>query len=274
MPPHGTTRRAETGAYLRIGDFARLAGISPSLLRDWGRLGILQPQRTASGYRMFTEHDLRIAKRAVYLRKVTRLNAPAILATLKREGLVRARPNGSIDGRPLGHRLRHLREESGRSLSEVARNVGVSAGFLSALERSQGAASVGTLRKLAQFYGVNILSFFGDADGTGPIVHPGDRKVLSAGPGVRMELLARGDTAMEPHLFRVAPGRSSGDSYHHEGEEFLYVLRGELEISLDGQSHRLHSGDSMYFDSSTPHRWRNPGKKVAEVLWINTPPSF
>ena len=61
---------------------------------------------------------------------------------------------------------------------------------------------------------------------------PGKRKVLEAGPGVRMELLAWGNTVMEPHLFRIAPRAGSGESYTHEGEEFLHVLRGQLHISV------------------------------------------
>ena len=90
-----------------------------------------------------------------------------------------------------------------------------------------------------------------------------------------MELLAWGRTIMEPHLFRVAPSAGSGDSYAHEGEEFLHVLKGCLEISLDeGETTRLEEGDSFYFESSTQHRWWNPGKKEAWVLWINTPPTF
>jgi uncharacterized cupin superfamily protein len=65
--------------------------------------------------------------------------------------------------------------------------------------------------------------------------------VLEAGPGVRMELLAWGNTVMEPHLFRIAPKAGSGESYTHEGEEFLMVLRGELHLALDSQEFRLKS---------------------------------
>ncbi len=72
--------------------------------------------------------------------------------------------------------------------------------------------------------------------------------MLEAGPGVRMELLAWGNTMMEPHLFRVAPGAGSGDSYAHEGEEFLFVLRGELMITLEEEEYRLKAGDSFYFE--------------------------
>jgi quercetin dioxygenase-like cupin family protein len=89
-----------------------------------------------------------------------------------------------------------------------------------------------------------------------------------------MELLAWGNAVMEPHLFRIAPNAGSGDSYSHEGEEFLYVLRGEFRIALDGESYLLKPGDSFYFESATPHTWSNPGKSETWVLWVNTPPTF
>lgn len=89
-----------------------------------------------------------------------------------------------------------------------------------------------------------------------------------------MELLAWGKTAMEPHLFRIQPRAGSGEAYVHEGEEFLFVLRGGLKIALDGQEYDLKRGDSFYFESATPHRWTNPGPGEAWLLWINTPPTF
>ena len=135
-------------------------------------------------------------------------------------------------------------------------------------------ASVGTLRKLARFYKSNILDFFEPAERSSGVVSPAKRKTLDAGPGVCMELLAWGDTVMEPHLFRIAPKAGSGESYSHEGEEFLYVLRGELQISVEEEEYRLKTGDSFYFESSSPHRWFNPGQSESLILWVNTPPTF
>ena len=89
-----------------------------------------------------------------------------------------------------------------------------------------------------------------------------------------MDLLAWGNTVMEPHLFTISPGAGSGESYRHEGEEFLFICRGTLNISLDGEEYRLKSGDSFYFESSTPHMWCNSGKSQTVVLWVNTPPTF
>jgi DNA-binding transcriptional MerR regulator/mannose-6-phosphate isomerase-like protein (cupin superfamily) len=265
-------KTASPKGYFKIGDVARMVGVSPSVIRSWESLGLTRPQRTASKYRLYTSEDVKLLKRARFLRKVRGLNAPAIVQNLKRQGVI----TGSRDSRSgaLGLRLRQLREQRKLSLAQVAKAVGISVGFLSALERSQMSASVGTLSKLARFYRTNILQFFGAAESNSPLVVPEKRKILEAGPGVRMELLAWGNTVMEPHLFRIAPHAGSGDSYRHDGEEFLYVLRGALRIALDGEQYELKPGDSFYFESSTPHNWSNPGKTETWVLWVNTPPTF
>jgi DNA-binding transcriptional MerR regulator/mannose-6-phosphate isomerase-like protein (cupin superfamily) len=258
--------------YLKIGDVARLVGISPSAIRGWENLGLTRPQRTESKYRLYTNDDVRLLKKARYLRKVRGLNAPAIVQMLKREGAIKpaaAKANGSI-----GRRLRQLRTKRGLSLAEVAAAAGISVGFLSALERSQMTASIGTLRRLARYYRTNILDFFDPSESNTRLVRPAKRKVLEAGPGVRMELLAWGNTVMEPHLFRVAPHAGSGESYAHEGEEFLFVLRGELLMELAGEEYHLKRGDSFYFESATPHHWKNPGRSETWLLWVNTPPTF
>jgi DNA-binding transcriptional MerR regulator/quercetin dioxygenase-like cupin family protein len=259
-------------AYLKIGDVARQVGVSPSVIRSWESLGLTRPHRTESKYRLYSAEDVKLLKRARFLRKVRGLNAAAIVQLLKREGKVRPVADGSAGA--IGAHLRQLRAKKGLSLAQVASAVGVSVGFLSALERSQMSGSVGTLRKLARFYKTNILEFY-DANGTNSRqVRPTERKVLEAGAGVRMELLAWGNTVMEPHLFRIAPEAGSGESYTHEGEEFIYVMRGDLEITVDGEEYRLKPGDSFYFESATPHRWRNPGHKETLLLWVNTPPTF
>jgi DNA-binding transcriptional MerR regulator/quercetin dioxygenase-like cupin family protein len=259
---------------LRISDVARIVGVSPSILRSWENLGLISPARTQSRYRLYTHTDIRLLKRAQFLRRARGMNAPSIVHLLKTQGLLRPTA-GRAKASPVGPRLRRLRLKHAYSLAIVARAAGVSVGFLSALERGQMSASVATLRRLARFYRMNILALFDPSESNPGRVRPGDRKVLEAGPGVRMELLAWGQTVMEPHLFRIAPDAGSGESYAHEGEEFLYILQGSLSITVDGsEEHLLEEGDSFYFESSSQHSWTNPGKKEAWVLWVNTPPTF
>ena len=81
--------------YLKIGDVARLVGISPTVIRMWESLGLARPRRTASKYRMYSQQDVRLLKRASFLRKVRGMNAPAIVQTLKREGLAQPPRDGS-----------------------------------------------------------------------------------------------------------------------------------------------------------------------------------
>lgn len=258
--------------YLKIGDVAKMVGVSPSVIRSWENLGLARPRRTESKYRLYTIDDVRLLKRARFLRKVRGLNAAAIVQLLKREG--RVTPAGEGNSGAIGAHLRQLRARRKLSLAQVAQQVGISVGFLSALERSQMSGSVGTLRKLARFYKTNILDFFQANGSSSRQVRPAERKVLEAGDGVRMELLAWGNAVMEPHLFRIAPEAGSGDPYTHEGEEFIYVLRGDLSITVGGEDYHLKAGDSFYFESATPHRWRNPGRRETWVLWVNTPPTF
>ena len=263
---------SDAKVYLKIGDVARLVGVSPSAIRAWETLGLTRPRRTESRYRLYNNDDVRLLKKARYLRKVRGLNAAAIVQMLKREGAIKpSTANGSAS---IGPRLRSLRTKRRLGLAEVAKAAGISVGFLSALERSQMTASVGTLRRLARYYRTNILDFFDATELNTRLVRPPTRKVLEAGPGVRMELLAWGNKVMEPHLFRIKPKAGSGESYTHEGEEFLFVLRGELKIALDDEEYHLKRGDSFYFESAVPHHWKNPGRSETWLLWVNTPPTF
>jgi DNA-binding transcriptional MerR regulator/quercetin dioxygenase-like cupin family protein len=261
------------GRLLRISEVARRVGISSSALRAWEELGLVMPTRSDSRYRLYTEADVRLLQRALFLRRARGMNPPAIAHVLKRQGLVKAAAEPAL---PLpGQKFRRLRARRGLSLAQVARATNVSVGFLSALERGQMRSSVATLRRIARFYKTSIMSLFENDGDAQRLVKPNQRRILETSPDVRMELLAWGNTAMEPHLFRVKPGGGSGASYSHEGEEFLHVMRGRFEIWLqNGEHYVLNAGDSLYFESSTPHRWRNPGKSEAWILWVNTPPTF
>src|SRR6202040_3699582 len=161
---------------LKIGDVARLVGVSPSVIRSWEKLGLTRPRRSASKYRLYSAADVKLLKRARFLRQVRGLNAPAIVQMLKQAGLLRPASNGAAGA--IGIRLRQLRKTRGLSLAQVAKAAGISVGFLSALERSHMSASVSTLRKLARFYKTNILDFFDASESNSRLVPQHKRKVL------------------------------------------------------------------------------------------------
>jgi len=276
VPKKSSHTKRKIGESLKVGAVAELLGVSASLVRSWERLGLARPARSRSKYRLYNNDDLRVLRRAIYLRRVQGLNATAIVSQLKQEGVLKQRAStpAQTAQSSIGPTFRKLRLQRGESLATVSAAVNVSTGFLSNLERSQSGASIGIMHRLAKHYGLNIVDLFNPIESTGPLVRPQDRKSLDGGPGVRMESLAAGKITMEPHMFHVAPGAGSGEAYSHEGEEFLYLVHGRLTITLDGEEFHLRDGDSFYFASKTEHRWFNPGKTETVILWINTPPTF
>jgi DNA-binding transcriptional MerR regulator/quercetin dioxygenase-like cupin family protein len=268
--------------YLTISEAARILAVSASSLRNWERIGLLHPVRSQGRYRLYSREMLAQAKRVQYLRKVKRLNPEGILHVLTagkngrtRTGVRRAEASRERATRTIGNRLSSLRRDQQMTLTAAARKARVSPSFLSAIERGQAKPSVATFQKLAQIYKTNVLSFFGEPDERRRLVRPRDRKMLQPQSGIVIEQLAFGDLMMEVQLWRIAPGASSGGSYYHDGEEFIFVLRGTLEIWLDElERYIVQSGDSLYFESTHAHRWSNPGKAEAVLLWVNTPPSF
>jgi quercetin dioxygenase-like cupin family protein len=148
-------------------------------------------------------------------------------------------------------------------------------GFLSAFERNEANASFATLARLAAVYGTTLMKLFGGRAQHGRLVRPGERRVLRGVPGVKMEFLSSGGRLLESMLFRVSPHAGSEGAYSHEGEEFILMLSGTLEIWLDElQCYVLREGDSFWFQSTLAHRWFNPGNSEAVLVWINTRPTF
>jgi DNA-binding transcriptional MerR regulator/quercetin dioxygenase-like cupin family protein len=270
-------RNKRPKSHYNISDVASMLDLSPSTLRQWEHMGLMKPARTPSGYRTYSPEQVNRLKYIQRLRTEKNLNMEAILHLL---GVPAS--SATVHDKGVGHdssiiakRLRKLRRDRRMTLSDVASQTDLSVSFLSSLERRQVNASVATLRKLSAVYGTNILSFFEDSDHPRKLIRPRQRKQLSNEPGVRIELLALGQISMEPHLFRIAPGATSGGSYHHEGEECVYVVSGRCEFWLDEIEHyELHAGDTLYFSSGQAHRWSNPGPSEAVLLWINTPATF
>jgi DNA-binding transcriptional MerR regulator/quercetin dioxygenase-like cupin family protein len=257
--------------FLTVGQTARILGVSPSTLRLWENVGLVSPVRSNGRYRLYSPDLLKVLKRIKYLRDVQRLNVPGI----KRELGTLAAPRARTAKRPLGPLLRKMRQRRGMALAEAAGQAGISAGFLSSLERAQANASVATLQRLATTYGTTVMELFQTPAHHGRLVKPNERRVLEVHPGVRMELLSSGAPMLQSMLFRVAPLAGSEGSYSHQGEEFIYMVSGTLEVWLDElQCFVLQAGDSFWFESTHGHRWFNPGETEAALLWINTPPTF
>ncbi len=266
----------------KVAEAARLAGVSASTLRLWETQGLVVPERSATGHRQYTESDVVQLKRISWFRAERGLNPAAIREALEAEA-GETEDTGAATSTEIapvsqvGRKLRSLRHAAGKTLEQIAGDVGIAASVLSTLERTSQGVSVAVLHNLAEYFGTTVSSLSGEDE-------PEVRALVRAGewrawprttPGVTVQLLAEGRNQMDCHRFVLEPGASSEGAYKHEGEEFVYVLSGRVEFVLDSeQFHDLHPGDSLYFESRRHHAWSNRHDGETVLLWINTPPTF
>ncbi|MGH2457057.1 MAG: cupin domain-containing protein, partial [Candidatus Limnocylindria bacterium] len=247
-------------------------GVSPSALRLWERQDLVRPRRSPAGYRLYGEEDVERLRQVRRMRD-EQVNAPGIRRILARTARLHdGVPASGLDGR----RLRQLRVKRGLSLRQAGLRAGLSASYLSSLERDAAGVTLATLQQLTRAYGATVLDLFQPSVARGRHVRSAERPVLELDEaGVRIEQLARDARLLEPQLFVLAPGASSDGTYSHDGEEFLYVLDGGLTVWVgDRERYRLAAGDALTYPSTLPHRWRNRAGGETRLLWINTPPTF
>ncbi|MGN7779602.1 MerR family transcriptional regulator [Mycolicibacterium sp. 22603] len=256
----------------QVGEVAKLLGISPSRIRLWENEGLLTVRRTASGHRVYYKADVE------RLREVKRLvdgegwSAAAIKANLTAHF-----PDHVSHANAIGHRIRALRTTAGLSLRELAEQSGVSASTISSLERGLSMPSVGSLHKLGRAFGMTLATLLEAREvADSPVVRRNERVLLPMRtPGLAWERLYAGESVLESLMVTVQPGAGTDGGLQHFGEEFLYVIRGSIELVLDGE-HRfdLNAGDAMTFDSMREHSYTNHGTTVAQIVWVNTPPTI
>jgi electron transfer flavoprotein alpha subunit/quercetin dioxygenase-like cupin family protein len=170
----------------------------------------------------------------------------------------------------LGRRWKDLREDRGYTLDEIAQALEVSPHDVETIEENQAAPSVSLLLRFAQLMRVDPAPFLTMADGT-----RADRRRVESFTKRTQNYSYRTLTpgAEQKHLraFRVTidPKRDHKMiEYKHEGEEFVYVLRGEAEIKVGEETRALKRGDSLHFEASIPHHLRNPSAQKTELIVV------
>jgi transcriptional regulator with XRE-family HTH domain len=189
-------------------------------------------------------------------------------------------PKGAInaDGQ-LGQRIRHLRKARALSLKDVAERTNFSISFLSQIERGTSSASIRVLVPIASALNVALSSLFEDFEGGAgrmeSIVQRREerRKLAFRDTSISKELVSPAvspPSRLDVYLITIEPGGTTGsDPYSHVGEEAGIVLLGTLELVVDGITHLLREGDGFAFGSRRLHQFRNPGKGLTQVIWVN-----
>ncbi len=190
--------------------------------------------------------------------------------------------------RTIGAAIRSRRQELNLSLRELSKQSGLSIGFLSLVERGRSSPALTSLSNVAKALRVELSSFFpaeeeeqNEAEETKQRVSPlpyvtraNDAAELSIILSQRIYKMLSPripGLVLEPIFVTVQPGDTMDEPYGHEGEEFAYVLSGELVFIVDGVEYRLGPGDSIHFRSTVSHAMRNDTDKPVQAIWVLTP---
>ncbi len=180
---------------------------------------------------------------------------------------------------PIGTRVKKLRQAQEISLEELASRTDLSLSFLTSLEEDDIYPSLGPLLKISRALGLRLGTFMDDKVSRDPLIvrlqereeelhmirgkdHPVALRFYSLGKG-------KNDRHMEPFFIQILPESAKGkDLSSHEGEEFIVVISGRVEIIYGEQTHVLEPGDSIYYNSIIPHHVSCFGDEPAEIYAV------
>jgi Predicted transcriptional regulators len=215
-------------------------------------------------------------------------------------------PNLELSPLLLGEKIRDIRKLRKMTITQLANSTGLTPSMISQVERSIISPSIETLKKIGNVLEIPLSVLFEDTESyapapaaplinpmsnmdaflsqfpplnlynQSPVVHEGQRKVLSPGKGIRFYLLTPNLTGPIEFIYNeYDPGSTTGpDLYTHPGCECGLILTGELEIQIKQDVYLLKAGDSITFNSTDPHSKRNVGDKMCTCVWANVPPWF
>ncbi len=179
----------------------------------------------------------------------------------------------------VGRKLRSLRKANNLTLAELSRKSGVSTTQISEIERNLTSPTITTLMKLISALGQDTSIFF-EREQTRKValVRRNERAViLDKKNDVHIESVTTGiaDSRLKVVIARPKPGQENiPGGYQHPGEELIYVIKGRIRVTLNGDPYFLDAGDAIHFRGEMNHKIKNITDGEVELLAVITPPSY
>ena len=180
----------------------------------------------------------------------------------------------------VGFKIKGIRESKNISVEEIAERTGLSVEQINSIESDQYLPSLGPLIKVARALGVRLGTFLDDNDNLGPVVCRAEERSNSisfsngasdARKHMEYHSLAKqkAGRSMEPFVIDIQPSEERNFKLSaHEGEEFIYVLEGSVEIDYGKQQYTLNAGDSIFYDSIVQHHVHGAPGQAAKILSV------
>ena len=194
------------------------------------------------------------------------------------EGELNQEKAGAEVSPEMGIRLKKAREDRGLSLFDIYLRTNISVDDLTEIEEANVIPPLGTVIKLAKALDMKIGYFISGEEGkTYTIVRKDDRQVTSRYDskkekqyGYEYVSLAphKTDRHMEPFLVTLEPSETAEERSTHDGQEFIFVLQGKMEVRLGEEIHILETGDSIYYDSTVPHLVKCHNQEITKIIAV------
>lgn len=175
----------------------------------------------------------------------------------------------------IGNKIKQLRIKNGLTQEELANRSELSKGFISQVERDLTSPSIATLVDILECLGTNLKDFFNDTQQEKIVFHKED-VFIKEDNNIKISWIVPNaqKNKMEPIVVTLAKQSHTDIDDPHEGEEFGYVLKGNIYIYLGSKRFKAKKGESFYYKPTLQHYIENIGNTNAEFLWVSTPPSF
>ena len=179
----------------------------------------------------------------------------------------------------IGAKIRELRRRRQLSARQLALRSGISHSTISLLERDRLSPSIDTLSAILEAMGSTLTGFFSELDASrpySPFYRFEDLAEIGRPDGISYRMV--GINHPNRHLLMLretyTPGADTGEAFSHTAQEAGTVIKGTVEVTVGKETRRLEAGDAYYFDSQTPHRFRNSTDAPAELISAITPPTY
>ncbi|WP_077612392.1 helix-turn-helix domain-containing protein [Clostridium sp. Marseille-P2415] len=175
----------------------------------------------------------------------------------------------------IGTKLKELRVLKGLTQEELADRAELSKGFISQLERDLTSPSIATLMDILQCLGTSIGEFFNESPEEQIVFGKADyfeKHDTDLKNEIKWIIPNAQKNMMEPILLTLEAGGETYPDNPHEGEEFGYVLQGNISIHIGSKTYKAKKGESFYFISDKKHYLSS--KAGAILIWVSSPPSF
>ena len=175
----------------------------------------------------------------------------------------------------IGGKLKELRTQNNLTQEELADRSELSKGFISQIERNLTSPSIATLTDILECLGSNLKEFFSNVEDEKIVFRKEDFFVKEDKERTIKWIVPNAQkNDMEPIIITIeADGRSAVED-PHSGEEFGFVLSGNVNVVLGKNKYKAKKGESFYYEANTVHYLENAGKTPAVVIWVCTPPNF